>query len=170
MFAGLLSKADAHFYLLQPFCRFGIFGLFKLYLHEIHNHNFYSIFPCESKKETDVAENFSKFVWDFPIAKLFLPQCFCLCCRSPSFHCRTGNTEKRKTWQSWSKCWKEKMTILIKILRETRDNLNFDQNHWLTLALALLWSWSWGEGLPHSGGWGYSPGKKHKQNFEWKET
>ena len=62
MFAGLLSKADAHFYLLQPFCRFGIFGLFKLYLHEIHNHNFYSIFPCESKKETDVAENFSKFV------------------------------------------------------------------------------------------------------------
>ena len=62
MFAGLLSKADAHFYLLQPFCRFGIFGLFKLYLHEIPNHNFYSIFLCESKKETDVAEIFSKFV------------------------------------------------------------------------------------------------------------
>ena len=62
MFAGLLSKADAHFYLLQPFCRFGIFGLFKLYLHEIPDHNFYSTFLCESKKERDVAEIFSKFV------------------------------------------------------------------------------------------------------------
>ena len=40
MFAGLLSKADAHFY-LQIRQIWLVLLLFKLYLHKVPNHNFY---------------------------------------------------------------------------------------------------------------------------------